>query len=192
VKPVSFPAWLRATWLGWVLGVPCVALLALAGEAAGIGGSQFLVGLGMGAGVGILQGRALRPLHVSPLHWALASAVGLALPFLASDLAARRGWAISYSLFWCVVTGGVIVGLWQAMLLRARALGAGWWVAGSAAGWTLAAAVATAADVLGRTRALRGLAGAAAYLGIVAAGGLVLGLATAAALGRITPRVPAS
>jgi hypothetical protein len=180
--------WLRATCLGWLLGVPCVALLALAGEGLGIGGSQVLVGLGMGTGVGLLQGRAMRPLLGRSGPWTLASALGLAFPFLVSDLAAHYGWALSYSLFWCVALGGLFVGVWQARLLHAHVSGSGWWVAGSAVGWTLAAAAGSAADTLVKASALRGLMGAAVYLGTVASGGLVLGLATGATLGHLTPR----
>ena len=40
---VPLAVWLRATWLGWILGVPLILVLALAGEAVGIGGAQVLV-----------------------------------------------------------------------------------------------------------------------------------------------------
>lgn len=43
-----------------MLGIPFVAALALLGEAVGIGGIQVLVGLGMGAGIGWMQGRLMR------------------------------------------------------------------------------------------------------------------------------------
>ena len=46
-------AWLRATVAGWLLGVPLIVALALLGEAVGVGGAQFLVGVGMGAGLGL-------------------------------------------------------------------------------------------------------------------------------------------
>jgi hypothetical protein len=186
--PIPLPLWLRATWLGWLLGIPCVVLLALFGEAVGLGGAQFLVGLGMGTGVGLLQGRVIRAVLGRSGPWILASAVGLALPFLTTDIATFCGWELSYSLSWCVALGGLVVGGWQALLLRARVLRSGWWIAGSAFGWTLAATAAGAADAWTTTSALRGLGGAAVYLGTVAAGGLVLGLVTGLTLGRLRPR----
>lgn len=57
---MTLARWIRATWVGWLAGIPMVALFALFGEVVGIGGAQILVGAGMGAAVGIAQGRALR------------------------------------------------------------------------------------------------------------------------------------
>jgi hypothetical protein len=114
--------------------------------------------------------------------------VGLALPFLIADVGTRIGWHSLYSLQWCVAAGGLIVGGWQALLLRPRVTGVVWWVAGSAVGWSLAAATAALADHFGRGGSLRGVAGAAAYLGIVVAGGLVLGIVTGLAMRRLAPR----
>ena len=185
---VPLAAWLRATWLGWLLGVPLVVLLALVGEAVGIGGVQVLVGLGMGTGVGLLQGRALRGVLGRAGPWVWSSALGLALPFLVSDVAAAARWDVPYSLHWCVAVGGLIVGSWQALLLRHRFTGPLWWVAGSAVGWALAAATAAVADLLRQAGSLRGLGGAAVYLGTVMAGGLVLGIITGLVMRRLAPR----
>ena len=185
---VPLAVWLRATWLGWLLGVPLIVLLALMGEAVGIGGVQVLVGLGMGTGVGLLQGRALRSVLGRAGPWICSSALGLALPFLIADVAAAARWDVTYSLHWCVAIGGLIVGIWQALLLRARFTGLLWWVAGSTAGWSLAAATAAIADLLRQTGSLRGLGGAAAYLATVMAGGLVLGMITGLVMRRLVRR----
>ncbi len=186
--PIAMRGWLRATSLGWLLGVPCILVLALVGEAIEIGGAQVLVGLGMGSAVGLLQGRAMRPVLGDAWPWLVASGVGLALPFLVADIAALREWELRYSLQWCVTIGGVIVGAWQALLLRARVRGTAWWLAASALGWTLAGTAARAADALTGNTSARGIAGALLFLVIVAAGGVVLGLVTGAALPRLVPR----
>ncbi len=52
------------------------------------------------------------------------------------------------------------------------------WLAASVLGWALAGGAVWAADALSRGQALRGLTGALAYLGLVATGGLSLGLVT--------------
>ncbi len=188
--PLTVGAWLRATWYGWLLGVPLVILLALGGEAAGIGGSQVLVGIGMGLGVGLLQARLLRTVLSRPAVWLLSSAVGLAIPFLVTDLAPRFGRDLPYSLPIAVVAGGLIIGVWQAQLLRGHARSPGWWILANAVGWTLAAGMAYLADVAVRGHAIRGLPGALAYLGAVAAGGLLLGVVTGMALPRLLRPVP--
>lgn len=178
----SAGAWLRATWFGWVLGVPCIAALALAAELAHLGGLQVFVGAGMGLGVGLLQARLLRRLGIPATSWILASAVGLAVPFLIWDIAQAYGTSWSYYLAVCVAAGGVVVGTWQALLLRGRLQGPVWWILGSLIGWGLAGLLATSADLLSKGHALRGISGAAIYLGLVTLPGGVLGLVTARVL----------
>lgn len=180
--------WLRATWLGWILGVLITILAALAGDAVGISGSQTPVGVGMGAGVGIMQARALRKIISGAGAWVWSSVVGLAAPFLVFDVSRAAGFELPYSLYVSVAVGGLAAGLWQAMLLRPAAGNAWMWAVGSTAGWSLAAASAVVADRLPRALSLRGLAGAGTYLAVVLAGGLVLGLVTAVAFVRLDRR----
>lgn len=174
--------WVRATWFGWLLGIPIIIVLALAGEAVGIGGAQVLVGAGMGTGIGFTQGRMIRSLLPKWGAWMCSCVVGLAVPFLVTDLARASGRNVGYSLFVAIAAGGLIAGGWQAIILRARFRKTLLWVVASALGWTLAAATSAVADPVSRLPALRGLWGALVYLGIVAAGGLVLGLVTGVCL----------
>jgi len=177
-----FHQWVRATWAGWLLGIPFIIALALIGEAVGIGGIQSLVGVGMGAGVGLMQGRAIRSVLHRAAPWFWSCVVGLGLPFLAWDIAKAAGWDFPYSLYVSVALGGLIVGIWQAFLLRPHLHNTGWWVAASVVGWNLAAGMAAIADSLFRARSLRGIWGALAYLGIIAGGGVILGLVTGGSL----------
>lgn len=184
--------WVRATWGGWLLGIPCIIAFALAGEAVGIGGSQVLVGAGMGAGVGLMQGRVMRGVLGKAAPWAWSTAIGLALPFLVFDLAKAAGREWPFSLYICVAVGGLIVGAWQARLLRPYFRGTGSWVAASAVGWSLSAGAAALADSGRVSQSVRGIAGALLFLGIVAFGGLVLGLVTGVALARLPGRETAA
>jgi hypothetical protein len=174
--------WVRATWFGWLLGIPVIIVLALVGEAVGIGGAQVLVGAGMGTGIGIMQGRMIRSMLPKWGTWIWSCVVGLAVPFLVTDIAKAAGWNVAYSLFVSVAVGGLIAGGWQAIILRTRFRKTLLWVVASALGWTLAAGTSAVADPLSRSHALRGLWGAVVYLGIVAAGGLILGLVTGVCL----------
>lgn len=174
-----FLSWIRATWFGWLLGIPIIIVLALIGEAVHIGGAQVLVGAGMGTGIGLMQGRVIRRmLHKSALLWLCSCIVGLGAPFLVTDLSKLVGWNLPYSLPAAIALGGLIIGSWQALILRSRLRKTGWWLVASALGWTLAAGTSALADSLPRTHAIRGIWGAVAYLGIVAAGGLILGIVT--------------
>lgn len=172
--------WVRATWQGWLLGIPLVVGLALLGEALGIGGAQVLVGLGMGLGVGGMQGRVIRRRIAASAPWFWSSVGGLALPFLVTDIAGAMGRGLPYSLPLSVAVGGLLAGTGQALVLRARVGDRAWlWVPASGLAWALSAAASGVADSWMRAHSLRGIGGALVYLGITASGGLILGLVTA-------------
>ena len=192
--PLGSPAdllrrWVRATWLGWILGIPCVVALAVAVEALGIQSAQAPVGFGMGAAVGLLQRRALRSLLPQPGRWVWASVLGVGAPFLVSDLSGVVWIPIGYTLGVAALAGGLLAGVLQARLLRER-LGGGWaWVGASGLGWWLATGAAGISDALFQRRLLVGWSGMVTYLGLVAGGGLVLGLVTGLCLGWMARRV---
>ena len=171
--------WIRATWAGWLLGIPFVIVLALLGEVIGIGGAQVMVGAGMGLGIGLMQGRVVRGLIKKAAPWRWSCIIGLALPFLLTDISKIVGLHLPYSLQLAVALGGLTAGLWQAVLLRSHFHKTWSWAAMSALGWALAAGTAAMSDYLFQSRLLQGLWGALAFLGIIGIGGLVLGLVTA-------------
>lgn len=177
-----FVSWIRATWLGWLLSIPIIIVLALIGEAIGIGGSQALVGGGVGIGVGLMQGRIIRSILNQRVSWMLTTILGLGAPFLVTDISKLTGWNLPYSLLVLIAIGGLLVGAGQAIILSSQIHKIGLWMAASALGWSLAAAAVSIADLFVRSFAIRGLWGALIYLGIVAAGGLILGSVTGACL----------
>lgn len=180
--------WVRATWLGWGLGLLLTIAAALAGEAVGIGGWQTPIGVGMGAGVGIMQARSLRGVLASSRRWVWSCIVGLATPFVAYDVGRAAGAPLPYSLYANVALGGLVAGLWQAILLRPHVRPAWAWVLASIAGWSAAAASAALGDYLPRALSIRGLAGAGMYLAATLIAGLVLAVVTAGALVRLKLR----
>src|SRR5690554_6775967 len=105
-----YSRWIKATWLGWILGVPCIAGLALLGELVGLGGTQVMVGAGMGVGVGLTQGRAIRGILPRAAPWFWSCVGGLALPFLVTDIARVADWNLGYSLYGAVAIAGVTAG----------------------------------------------------------------------------------
>ena len=176
--PISLRPWIRITFLGWLLGIVFVVALALVGEVVGVHGSQISVGLGMGLGVGIAQERALRPLLGTSQSWRWVSALGLAIPFLVVDLARGLGRPIPYSLYVAIIAAGLTAGALQARLLKPHGLAPLSWIGASALGWTAASLMAAFADSLTRWSSVRGIPGAVLYLGLVGAGGVLLGAAT--------------
>ncbi|MBL8212075.1 MAG: hypothetical protein JNK87_15270 [Bryobacterales bacterium] len=180
-----FREWLRATCLGWGLGLLLTVGASLVADTVGVGGSQTLLGLAMGTGVGLLQSKAMRGTLSEPRAWLAATVVGLAAPFLVFDVVRGVGLALPYSLYLCVVLGGLGAGGLQARLLRPVVANAWLWVPASVLGWGLAASTAAVADRLPRALAWHGLAGAGVYLGLVLGGGLILGALTGLPLARL-------
>lgn len=173
--------WARATFVGWLLGFVLILVLLGVAGALGMGDLQFPVGLGMGLGVGLIQSR--RPsLRSAGVAWSASSALGVAAPFLVGDLAKVLDHPLPYSLAVYVVIGGVVVGLLQTGLLRRLGLRAGWWALACGLGWSLGAASVLLADHLPR---VPGLLGALLYVGVVLAGGMLLGLVQAPVAQRV-------
>lgn len=171
-------SWIRATWLGWIIGVPMIIVLALIGESVGIGGKQVIVGVGMGLGIGLMQSRVMRKIMEDPVPWLWSCVVGLGAPFLVGDISKAIGLNLPYYLPIWIVAGGLIVGIWQSLIIGSRFRRAWLWIVANVVGWALAAGLSSIADWLPRAYGIVGILGAAIYLGIVAAGGLVLGLVT--------------
>jgi hypothetical protein len=185
---VTLGRWLRATWIGWIAAIPLITLFALIGESVGIGGSQVLVGAGIGAGIGFLQALVLRGTLGKIAPWTLATILGMASPFLVYDVARVAGHDLPYSLYAYIPIGGLVVGIAQAALLRRHIKWPLVWPVVSVVGWSLAAAPTAKADAMFQARTIHGWSGLAIYLGIIAIGGGILSVVTGVALTRTLRR----
>jgi hypothetical protein len=169
--------WVRATFAGWWLGFVLVVVGVVLGDSVG-GGAQVMIGVGMGAGVGYAQGRIAREWLGKLRPWMAACIIGMSVPFAAHDLAAALGFTLPYSLPFYVVLGGMLVSVWQWLLLRPHFHQSGWWVPASVLGWALPAGLVAWYDAFVGP----GPFGAIIFLGMVFLGGLVLGGVTGSAL----------
>lgn len=162
------------TFAGWTLGFVLAIVLLVAVESAGVPAVQFPLALGMGIGVGVLQGRILAPPYPAVRAWTIATASGLSAPFVVGDLLQLAGAGIPYSLPVHVALGGVCAALLQWRLIRTVAARAWWWMIITPPGWLLAGSTMWINEALPKTP---GLAGALVYVAVVLAGGLILGAA---------------
>lgn len=171
----DFRRWVRATFVGWLIGFVLVIVLALAWDMIG-GGAQFMVGIGLGAGVGYMQSRVIGEWIDSVRPWLWASIIGMGMPFVLWDIGAAIGIESLFSLPRCVLVGGLLVGLLQRRLLSVQWDRANWWVPASVVGWSLPAGILALGDLVGG--GWGGLALGTAML----LGGAVLGAVTGGTL----------
>lgn len=88
----SVPAarWILFTWYGWLIGIALVIGFSTLMESTGLSsGSQFGVGVGMAAGIGMMQGYAARRRLGTPWRWMGASVSGFTISFVVADLVIR-------------------------------------------------------------------------------------------------------
>lgn len=141
-----FGKWLLATVEGWLLGFVLLVVLAEAWSVTGTE-AQFMVGIGMGAGIGFLQARILGAIVDSPRRWLWSSIVGMGIPFVAWDVAAWLGISVPNGLLIVALVGALLVGALQAILLRPLGERAVWWIPASVAGWGLPVVLLTLDNV---------------------------------------------
>ena len=184
--PLPAARWILQTFLGWSAGFVLAIALIICVDGLGIPATQFPLAVGMGLGVGVLQGRIVAPLFGGARSWVAATTLGLSLPFVVADVLRLAGASLPYSLAVYVALGGVLAGGLQWRLLRALAAGGtAWWPVITPIGWLLAGSTVWINELLPRTR---GLIGAGRYVAVVLSGGVVLGGAAALAWRLDQPR----
>jgi len=183
MRPAHLGRWVRGTFAGWTAGFFLAILFIVVVDALGILQMQSPLALGMGVGVGLAQARLLGPLVSRRALWVLATALGLAAPFLVGDLAQLVDRPVPFNLAAYVMIGGIVVAALQWLLLRQVTAHAGWWLGGSPLGWMLASSTVAIND--GWIPRIPGIVGALIYVAVVLSGGVLLGLCTAPAARRI-------
>lgn len=167
--------WVSRTFLGWCLGFVFAIAFVVVADGVGAPGLQSPLPVGMGLGVGLLQGRWLASRLGHAGRWVIATSSGLALPFLVADLSHLLGTPVPYALAAYVAAGGVVAAAFQWLLLRAVVASPVWWLLVTPVGWLLGGSTVWINErLLPKTP---GLIGALQYVSVVLSGGLVLGIA---------------
>lgn len=173
-KPHSpfFFSWLRSTFFGYLIGFILILVGSILGDLAGMEGpgGDFMIGIGMGLGVGYMQGRVLRQWLGVNSRWMWASVIGMGAPLVAEDIIAAVWSEFSdlHSMEFDIMICGLLTGLLQRQILCEQSDRANWWIPISLVGWTLAAWVASI-TVVGEWDAL-------INLGAILSGGVVIGV----------------
>ena len=142
-KPLSELTWIWFTTAGWFTGFAFTLLIGLPLEALGIG-KQSMIGIGMGAGVGLLQARLLRRYGISGKIWFWTSFIGMSIPYILNDLLAMRPEEV---LPISTAIGSLLVGGLQYFYqLRSISKESKSWIVLTCVGWTLAHILLNAVD----------------------------------------------
>ncbi|MBX2961542.1 MAG: hypothetical protein KF687_03465 [Cyclobacteriaceae bacterium] len=185
----SYSQWVKATFVGWFLGIVFILLLSGVFDGIGLEGFQFYIGLGAGGGVGLVQAWVLRINGKLNGAWLLTSVGGMGIPFALVDVLTHLGnFSLgSYYIPGCISLGSLLISFWQYTYLKKFSTHGWHWLWVSSLGWICAAITVFSIDythlISKNNLVLFGL-----NLTLIFAGGLVLGLVTGKFLMRIVPK----
>ncbi len=139
LKPLTLKRWVWFTALGWLTGFACTMLIIFLFEALHIG-NQSMIGIGMGAGVGLIQALLLKRYQLSGKHWFWSTFIGMSVPYLLYDLVSlfisMRPETI---LPIATALGGLLAGTLQYYtVLKPHPGSSRYWILLTAVGWLLA------------------------------------------------------
>jgi uncharacterized membrane protein len=151
VQPASWSfwgRWLVATFIGWVAGIIIAIVLSyLVVNLFHPKETNLIVGLVLGAVVGLTQMIAVRRLVSLTYRWVWGAAVGLGISFIVAVLIDEIWFSASEaSDMWLVlvaIAGGAFAGVLQAPTLRPHTPLAQWWILASIISWGIAWLIST-------------------------------------------------
>ncbi|MBK9401171.1 MAG: hypothetical protein IPN36_10010 [Bacteroidetes bacterium] len=175
---LTIQGWIKATFLGWLLGVVLILVLSSLLDSAGIEHMQFYLGVGMGTGVGFTQWLFLKKSLKMDVRWFLYSILGMGLPFIIVDLLPEG--MIAHKIATGISMGALTTGVMQHLLLKIQTRQAILWIPYSFIGWTMGVLTVFIIDY---TMALKPILSnnlllALINLLLILGGGLVLGFIT--------------
>lgn len=185
-QKISFARWIRASFIGWFIGILLILALAIGFDSIGIEHLQFFMGIGMGIGVGYMQWKVLKKAIGIEKNWVWTSIVGLGAPMLLLDLLKMFSNLSlgNYHLPLSIGLGGICIGLLQHKILAAHSSKSGQWIPGCALGWTAAIALVWGVDYTKHISS-HNLTLFFLNIALILGGGIVLGLITGGFLRRI-------
>lgn len=155
-KPLTLKRWVLLTTYGWFIGILLIVGFALVAELLlhmnDDSGGQAIVGMGMGAGIGLMQWMALRKHLASSSRLFLYSLAGFSIAFILRDLIAARipvPITVEITIPFAVLLGAWISSWLQHAFIFKKIFGNSInWIYHSIIGWLLATLVTMGTSVL--------------------------------------------
>jgi hypothetical protein len=173
--PFRLGSWVKLMTVGWLLGFVFVLALAMLWGLTGHE-SQWMVGVGMAAGVALLQSRFLDA-AMERRRWVIASMVAMGVPFVLWDVSRVIQVPLVPGLPGAAAIGSILLGVVQGRMLWHAARPIAWWALANLLGWGIPVGIIGLADA----PVLGGWGPALSTLAMFL-GGTVLGLSTGTAL----------
>ena len=138
-----FGRWFLGTLIGWFVGVLlAIGLSYVVAALFGAEETNLIVGLVLGAVVGLAQLVAVRGVLPLTSRWVWGAAVGLGVPFVVAVVASAIWSAVAEAsdtwLILVALAGGALAGSLQAPVLRDSTGRALWWIPASLVSWGVA------------------------------------------------------
>ncbi len=135
--------WLIASVIGWVIGIILAIVLSYAVVNLFYDKTtNLIVGLVLGAGVGLAQMIAVRKVMPLTWRWVWGAAIGLGVPFIVAVVIDEVWFAevetIEAGFVIVGAAGGALAGLLQKRALRPHTHRTEWWILASTVSWSLA------------------------------------------------------
>lgn len=173
-----FKSWVFITFGGYILGFVLTMVGLIAGDLISenwitMPEFQVVVGISMGAGVGLAQRRIVGKYIGVGKQWVWTSIIGLGLSFLLFDFISIvfKETTLNWDFLpFALIFGGLLIGVFQLRMLRVHSKRAIWWIPACIVGWFLAGLMSNVT--------FTGEWDAILNLGMILSGGVVLGIVT--------------
>jgi hypothetical protein len=179
-KPFTIKRWTIHTLVGWIIGIALLVLIAGLAEALKMGeDAQWMVGLGVSLGIGVMQWLALRKHIEKSSAWIWTTVVGMTLPWIAADtLRYFFQFRPDDQVLPATMVGACLLGWlqWRYVLRGANATSISW-VLVTLVAWTMATLTVMLLGFYIRMKLPQWLAIPLAFITLFS-GGVILGLVT--------------
>lgn len=139
VKPITIWSWTLNNLLGWLIGFALIMSVGILLDGLHIV-NQSMIGIGMGAGVGLMQNRIISKHLEVKGKWFWCTFIGMSIPYILFDLLSPVFKIITEETLPVATSiGGLLIGMFQyQFILKDKVPNSKSWILFSCLGWACA------------------------------------------------------